>query len=208
VATTILVAERLRNRRFGKPSKCKRRRTIREATGDEIGQRLVEVNQQELGNLDRIITALEHDANAAEVADAGLTTPSTSSPRQCAGRKLRADRPRPPCAAWTPRGIPITCDALAREAGVSRSWLYTQAELRAEVERLRTKQRPSRRVPDRQRASGASLLTRLQITTERIRQLESTTPGSARRPPRPSANAAPPAAASQNATRRNDEFHR
>ena len=70
-------------------------------------------------------------------------------------------------------GIPITFDALAREAGVSRSWLYSQAELRAEIERLRSKQRPRRPVPDRQRATDASLLTRLQIATERIRQLES-----------------------------------
>jgi hypothetical protein len=29
-------------------------------------------------------------------------------------------------------GIAITFDALAREAGVSRSWLYTQRDLRAE----------------------------------------------------------------------------
>jgi hypothetical protein len=70
-------------------------------------------------------------------------------------------------------GSAITFDALAREAGVSRSWLYTQTDLRAEIERLRAKQRPRRNVPDRQRASDASLLTRLEIAAERIRQLES-----------------------------------
>ncbi len=31
-------------------------------------------------------------------------------------------------------GHPITFDALAREAGVSRSWLYNQQDLRAEIE--------------------------------------------------------------------------
>jgi len=57
---------------------------------------------------------------------------------------------------------------------VSRSWLYKQPDLRAEVERLRGRQRPapSRLLPDRQRASGASLLRRLEIATARIRGLE------------------------------------
>jgi hypothetical protein len=47
--------------------------------------------------------------------------------------------------------------------------------LRAEVERLRVRQCPSsprRPVPDRQRASDASLLRRLESATERIRHLE------------------------------------
>jgi Family of unknown function (DUF6262) len=72
-------------------------------------------------------------------------------------------------------GLPITFDALAREAGVSRSWLYSQPDLRAEVERLRARRGPSsasRPVPDRQRASDASLLRRLESATERIRHLE------------------------------------
>ena len=36
-------------------------------------------------------------------------------------------------------GLPITFDAVAREAQVSRSWLYNQPDLRAEVERLRSR---------------------------------------------------------------------
>ncbi len=39
-------------------------------------------------------------------------------------------------------GLPITFDALAREARVSRSWLYNQPDLRAEVERLRARRSP------------------------------------------------------------------
>lgn len=72
-------------------------------------------------------------------------------------------------------GTPITFDAVAREAQVSRSWLYNQPDLRAEVERLRSRRTPSspgRPVPDRQRASDASLLRRLESATERIRHLE------------------------------------
>jgi len=51
-------------------------------------------------------------------------------------------------------GAPITFDSVAREARVSRSWLYSQNDLRAEVERLRARQRPATpptAVPDRQR---------------------------------------------------------
>ena len=71
-------------------------------------------------------------------------------------------------------GLPITIDALAREAGVSRSWLYNQPDLRAEVERLRDRPRPAagRLVPDRQRGSDASLLGRVEVATQRIHELE------------------------------------
>lgn len=74
-------------------------------------------------------------------------------------------------------GLQITFDALAREARVSRSWLYKQPDLRAEIERLRTRQAagsPSRPIPDRQRASDPSLRQRLELATTRIRQLETT----------------------------------
>jgi hypothetical protein len=71
-------------------------------------------------------------------------------------------------------GTPITFDGLAREARVSRSWLYSQPDLRAEVERRRDRTRPAPRptVPDRQRASEPSLLRRLEVATQRIRELE------------------------------------
>ena len=39
-------------------------------------------------------------------------------------------------------GTPITFEALARHAQVSRSWLYTQENIRAEIERLR-RRRPA-----------------------------------------------------------------
>ncbi|MFC9355216.1 DUF6262 family protein [Rhodococcus sp. NPDC057014] len=72
-------------------------------------------------------------------------------------------------------GQPISFDALAREAKVSRSWLYSQPDLRAEVERLRDRRIPSpaaRQVPDRQRASVPSLRRRLEVATQRNRELE------------------------------------
>ena len=72
-------------------------------------------------------------------------------------------------------GQRITFDAVAREAGVSRSWLYAQDDLRAEIERLRRRNpaSPSAPVPpQRQRASDSSLLRRLEAAAGRIRDLE------------------------------------
>jgi hypothetical protein len=71
-------------------------------------------------------------------------------------------------------GEAINFDSLARQAGVSRSWLYTQADLRADIEQLRQRRSPASAaaVPGRQRASDASLLRRLQAAIDRIRKLE------------------------------------
>jgi hypothetical protein len=72
-------------------------------------------------------------------------------------------------------GQPISFDAVAREGQVSRSWLYSQPDLRAQIERLRARREPAlgrHQLPDRQRASDTSLLRRLEVMTERNRQLD------------------------------------
>ena len=72
-------------------------------------------------------------------------------------------------------GQRITFDAVAREASVSRSWLYAHDDLRAEIERLRQRHPaapPAPVPPQRQRASDSSLLRRLEAATSRIRHLE------------------------------------
>ncbi len=72
-------------------------------------------------------------------------------------------------------GQRITFDTVTRAAGVSRSWLYAQEDLRAEIERLRDRHpatAPAPVPPERQRASDSSLLRRLEAATTRIRHLE------------------------------------
>ncbi|HYO17606.1 MAG TPA: DUF6262 family protein [Dermatophilaceae bacterium] len=71
-------------------------------------------------------------------------------------------------------GHPVTFEAVAREAGVSRSWLYSQPEIRAKIDELRARRRSptATLTPQRQRATDASLLRRLEAATERMRQLE------------------------------------
>jgi hypothetical protein len=70
-------------------------------------------------------------------------------------------------------GTPVTFETVARAAGVSRSWLYAQPDIRAQIERLReaTRRAPSPAIPAGQRASSASLLTRLHAALERNREL-------------------------------------
>src|SRR4051794_12767491 len=68
-------------------------------------------------------------------------------------------------------GGPVTFDLVARTAGVSRAWLYTEPDIRDAIQRLRSAHRPSANsaVPASQRASDASLLRRLEVAHSRNR---------------------------------------
>ncbi len=70
-------------------------------------------------------------------------------------------------------GAPISFAAVAHTAGVSRSWLYAEHDLRQEITRLReaTRRAPTCGIPAGQRASDASLRRRLEVAEQRIRQL-------------------------------------
>lgn len=70
-------------------------------------------------------------------------------------------------------GHPVTFQSVAATAGISRSWLYTQPDLRADIEQLRqaTRRAPDPPIPSPQRATDASLLARLTQTLQRNKQL-------------------------------------
>ncbi len=71
-------------------------------------------------------------------------------------------------------GQPVTFEAVAREAGVSRSWLYAQPDFRAEIQRRRARRQSvpaTPLTPQRQQASDASLLRRLEAANDRIGRL-------------------------------------
>lgn len=70
-------------------------------------------------------------------------------------------------------GTQINFEVVARKAKVSRSWLYTQPDLRIEIERLReaTQRSLSPSIPAARRASDASLLNRLQAANDSNRVL-------------------------------------
>lgn len=71
------------------------------------------------------------------------------------------------------RGEPITFQAVAHAAGVSRQWLYTQPELRDEIEQLRAADSnlQDRPVPARERASENSLRHRNRALLEENQRL-------------------------------------
>lgn len=83
------------------------------------------------------------------------------------------DRARRVVRAAEASGEPVTYANIAAAAGVSRSWLYTQPEIRAAIERLRVDNGRSAAgpVPTRQRASAASLVRRLEAAHRRNREL-------------------------------------
>jgi regulator of replication initiation timing len=71
-------------------------------------------------------------------------------------------------------GTAVTFETVARTAGVSRSWLYAQPDLRAEIQRLRalhSTRAAQPAIPTRQRVSDASLRRRLETTAAEIRRL-------------------------------------
>jgi uncharacterized protein DUF6262 len=70
-------------------------------------------------------------------------------------------------------GVPITFETVAGQAQVSRAWLYTQPDVKAEIQRLRAlgHRSPNTPVPSRQRATESSLLRRLELANNRNREL-------------------------------------
>lgn len=88
-------------------------------------------------------------------------------------RKTKREQVRDAIARLDRRGASITFAAVAEEAGVDRSWLYSQQDLRGEIERLRSETTgPLKPRPQRERASNASLQVRLaaaQHTNEDLR---------------------------------------
>ena len=75
-------------------------------------------------------------------------------------------------------GSLVTFAGVAGQAGISRSWLYSQPDIRAEIARLRdaTGRSGPAPIPASQRASDTSLLRRLEAAhAERTRLLEERT---------------------------------
>ena len=71
-------------------------------------------------------------------------------------------------------GTPVTFAGIGRAAGVSRSWLYTQPDISSQIRRLRqetTAAGSAVGVPADQRATDASLRTRLAAALDRNKQL-------------------------------------
>jgi AraC-like DNA-binding protein len=93
-----------------------------------------------------------------------------------AAQRRRADtleRARQALQELDETGQRHTITEIAARAGVSRSWLYAQAELRDELHQLAAHSNTARLTPAQiHRASDASLRQRLTLAHERIRELD------------------------------------
>lgn len=70
-------------------------------------------------------------------------------------------------------GRPVSFEVVARQAEVSRSWLYTQPDIKDQIQQLRAlRNRASGTpMPSRQRCTDPSLLQRLDVANSRNREL-------------------------------------
>ena len=70
-------------------------------------------------------------------------------------------------------GAPVTFAAVAAAAGISRSWLYTQPDIRDQIQQLRTStsRAPGAPVPASQRSTNTSLHARLTAALQRNQAL-------------------------------------
>lgn len=73
------------------------------------------------------------------------------------------------------QGGTVTFQIVAQKAQVSRSWLYTQDDICAEIRRLRDLQpgTDGTPLPASQRSTESSLLQRLKVANSRVRDLTS-----------------------------------
>ena len=68
-------------------------------------------------------------------------------------------------------GTPVTFAGVAQQAGISRSWLYTQPDISGQIRRLRERTDGVSAIPAGQRATDASLRARLTAALDRSKQL-------------------------------------
>lgn len=92
---------------------------------------------------------------------------AASARRRAEQARARAERA---LAAAGRTGSPVTAAGLAKAAGVSRSWLYTQPDLVAAIRQLQQR-RPAPERTGPQPATVTSLRQRLDTALARIRQL-------------------------------------
>jgi hypothetical protein len=79
-------------------------------------------------------------------------------------------RARQALAEMHKAGQPVTMTTLAARAGISRAWLYGQAELRQQISTLRSTALPQA-APSETAASDTSLRHRLTLAHQRIHEL-------------------------------------
>jgi Family of unknown function (DUF6262) len=140
--------------------------------------RVAEKNTRTLGRLDKIITTLEQAGPArsspAERSPASMPPADNSRYLAEASRQRHEqarDRATRTIDAAARRGTAPTVAGIASAAGVSRSWLYTQDDLRAAIDTLKQRRPAPSRTGQPTAASDESLRRRLEASQARGKQL-------------------------------------
>ena len=154
---------------------AQRQQTLQIITAAEAnGQaRVAEMNRQVAGNLDKIITALEADSRDGE-GGSGAMRPDPLSEAAARRHELTRAMAIQALRELDRAGTPVTFAGVARAAGVSRSWLYTQPDISGQIRRLRQNDRRRGlrwRRPGGPAADDASLRARLAAALDRNKQL-------------------------------------
>jgi hypothetical protein len=144
--------------------------TAAEAAGHA---RVTEMNKQVAANLDKIITALEAGSREQERRPPVHPDPAAPLAESAARRHERTRSKAIQALRELDRGgRPVTFAAVASAAGISRSWLYTQTDIRDQIQRLRTARTSERAgIPAGQRATDESLRARLTAALRRNQAL-------------------------------------
>ncbi|WP_308378076.1 DUF6262 family protein [Streptomyces sp. ISL-98] len=148
------------------------------AQAEEAGlARVAEKNHRTLGKLDTIISALEGPPRTRSLSAARWRTsmpPADNTAALAEATRRRSERARRDAekaiSAAHRTGNRTSFAAIAKAAGVSRSWLYTQPDLVAAIRQLQDRQPATERTGS-QPASVASVQRRLETALARIKKL-------------------------------------
>jgi hypothetical protein len=103
----------------------------------------------------------------------GVTSEPSNGLRAAAAARsaAAAERARRALVDLHRRCEPITFAGIAARANVSRQFLYTHTDLRAEIERLRSEPTPAPARQSREHASDESIRTRLRVALDENKRL-------------------------------------
>ena len=99
--------------------------------------RVAEMNRQVVGNLDKIITALESEGN--DEKEAAAVRPDPLSEAAARRHELTRAKAVQALRELDRAGTLVTFAGVAQAAEISRSWLYTQPDISGQIRRLREK---------------------------------------------------------------------
>ena len=160
--------------------------TAAEAAGHA---RVAEMNKQVAANLDKIIAVLQAGSQGRKQPPMRPDPPAPLAAAAARRHQLTRARAIQALRELDRAGAAVTFAAVAAAAGISRSWLYTQPDIRDQIQQLRTSssrtaRHPGPRQPAATDASQRARLTAALQRNQATRRRERPAPPPARPSPR------------------------